>query len=223
MAAHQPFAPPQHELPAHPVVFAAIETAQIIDRLTLPLDSTGDPKPRYFGHFCTLDQLVTLQRTQRISVSLSVVSLLLTNACHKLNGNGISKRRESDLSKKSKVYKTCEELRRENAQTIFESLSGGASEAQDALGCSQALVSKTMGPGASKPISSKLARDIEARFGKPYGWLDNVHFEFARKSRVEALQSAIEMVEQAAAYAEKAVSPHEKVATIIAVYNGLLD
>ena len=126
------------------------------------------------------------------------------------------------MSEETEVYKTSEELRRENAQTIIENLPGGATEAQDTLGRAQAQVSATMGPSASKAIGQKLARAIEETFDKPYGWLDNAHSEFASKARVDYLVTAIVKVEEAVALSGKPISPQDKAGAIVAVYDGLV-
>ncbi len=72
------------------------------------------------------------------------------------------------------VMNTIEEIRRRNARALADEL-GSNSAFADKIERSPTQVSRFMGTGATREIGSKLARHIEACFGRPEGWLDTNH------------------------------------------------
>lgn len=69
------------------------------------------------------------------------------------------------------AYKTVRTIRWENFRQLAES-AGGLSRAADLLGKSPSQVSHFGGDRPIKPIGDRIARQIEAVFDKPEGWLD---------------------------------------------------
>jgi len=70
--------------------------------------------------------------------------------------------------------KTIDEIRLENAR-ILQAEAGGQKVMIEALGKNQSQVSQLMGSNPIKPIGKSIAREIEAAFNKPKGWLDAPH------------------------------------------------
>lgn len=66
------------------------------------------------------------------------------------------------------------EIRLKNARYLAESV-GGVSAFAEKVGKGQPQMSSVIGAKPIKNIGSRLARDLEAQFKKPKGWLDNVH------------------------------------------------
>jgi hypothetical protein len=68
------------------------------------------------------------------------------------------------------IYK----IRIENARTLMQKV-GGISNFSDKIGKAQSQVSRMIGIKPSKNIGSKIAREIEIKFNKELGWLDQPH------------------------------------------------
>lgn len=69
------------------------------------------------------------------------------------------------------AYKTVRTTRWENFRRLAEEV-GGVSKAAELLGKSAGQVSHFGGERPIKAIGPRIAREIEAAFGKPEGWLD---------------------------------------------------
>lgn len=68
------------------------------------------------------------------------------------------------------------EIRRKNAHYLSE-LTGGITAFAEKLDKSQPQISHLIGDKPVKNIGAKIARQIEAAFNKPHGWLDHPHPE----------------------------------------------
>ncbi|WP_422346959.1 hypothetical protein [Stenotrophomonas sp. DR009] len=86
--------------------------------------------------------------------------------------------------------KTIAEIHAENLDTLA---SGFESQRQFALHLNKdpKQVNQWWGKGSARGIGPKIAREIEERFGKPIGWLDNDHSQLARLDG-EIISAAIE-------------------------------
>lgn len=69
-----------------------------------------------------------------------------------------------------------ERIRLWNARALADGI-GGLSKFAENIGRSLSQVSQTIGRSVGKNISIRLARHIEASFGKPDGWLDDPHVD----------------------------------------------
>lgn len=77
--------------------------------------------------------------------------------------------------------KTSEELRKANLSALIAGV-GSVNDFADKVGKNPSQVSQWRSDGSSsKNIGSSVAREIEAAFGKPRGWLDQDHSETGKK------------------------------------------
>lgn len=69
------------------------------------------------------------------------------------------------------------EIRLKNARSLMSLLGGSITLMSEKIDKPQSLVSRMMGQEPTKNIGPKVARDIENKFGKSKGWLDQIHSE----------------------------------------------
>jgi hypothetical protein len=91
-------------------------------------------------------------------------------------------RKSSGKEWPTEVAQQLEALQRRRRARLLELIarSGGQTEAIEALGKTQAQLSQLS--TGRKPIGEALARDIEHRAGKPFGWMDTDDEPIARKA-----------------------------------------
>jgi len=78
------------------------------------------------------------------------------------------------------------EIRRSNARYLAASEKNRAAFAER-IGKSTSQVNNWIGPNPKKNIGPDNARLIEKRYGKPHGWLDNIHPEVKKDAKIVSL------------------------------------
>ena len=76
------------------------------------------------------------------------------------------------------------ELRRRKARELARGLTGGLRkghpEMAERMGWDSSLTSQLIGDNARRKITDRRAREIESKFGKPHGWMDQQEVEPVR-------------------------------------------
>jgi len=87
-----------------------------------------------------------------------------------------------------RTMKTVKEIRLENARALAHE---GPAEFARRIDSSTQQVNQFMGPSPTRNIGDKLARRIEAAFGKPEGWLDVEHITGSTDASISGTRSAV--------------------------------
>ena len=81
------------------------------------------------------------------------------------------------------------EIRLRKTRQLARQLTGnresGFREISEKMGWSQSLTSQLLGASAKRKITDSRARDIEVKFGKPHGWLDQSAEAVATEAEVD--------------------------------------
>lgn len=124
----------------------------------------------------------------------------------------------SSMSGHDGLMATVDDIRRENLEKLVKENGTQAALARR-VGVSPNQLSQWLGKGTARNISSDSARMIEAACEKPHGWLDVRHDE-SQSARLDATKLAhlIEVVDSAAAKANRPISARAKAQIVVSLY-----